>query len=1379
MIPAILFTIVLLAGGVVSAGATDHDDAHAYALRLSDPIRFIDDRALVLTPGALYRYHTESETWTVTSAQEGLPEGRLIALCPTEENLWITGTGASVSDIRFDDWQRYAPADGYGGRQIFAIASDDDYAYAATDSGAARYDHYVLEWEPLLLSNGTPLPRAFDIEIGDGRVWFATEKGVAEFRTEAESFRVFARMGQLNSPAVYSLFQTSNHLWALTSAGLARLDKQLETWTSYAFGHDLPATHIHQAVLNGDDVVLGTDDGLWRYEAMSGVWRRDIRTAEMPGERVHAFFEEEGRLWVVTEAACALYEEDEARWIDFTTSVPVAPAEITHMDLSGETLIYLTADRIICALSQGEENPSLFSYREEVIDQTLLAAAEESSWSLGLEPSGLTLRAPSQETLQLKGGATAYIENEPEVGEGLGDLARETRIDMAVSGRMRGDRSISGFYDNTDVNNEAYQLTYRGAREDIVRSVSGGEIEQQMFNSELVPAFGVRGVTARAELGSRSEATRRRLVTADGWAGSRRTFPGRDVFHGDSREITGSTNDVHYAVNQIFPRPNGWDRAALASAQLYRDDGLTATNNANTIERELAGITGAWDFLEPDTDYTLGPEGATLIVYAALGAGESLVIRPTAAGLQAVDLTNRALKNHYYIAQEPIPGTLEISITDSTGAAADYLERFGLDRNGDGRIDPERFSPLTGYLSFPDSLPFPPEVYAEDPQSFYTIEYDYRTQRSTFRLSHRNIVPGSVKVLVDREPLRVSVDYTLITNILALFEHVLLDRDSVIEVIYMYEPEDDAEEEKLGIYAGQAGLAATDHLFVGVNGTRWEAAPGEWARHADFNTRLEWKGEEHFLRLAPEIATSCADVDGLQKGGRATATALQGRYRNLELSASYRNLDADFISMENRSTALGRLREAAQLDARFDLGRHLQTTLEWNRARSDAVANTAPGGTESYLMGGLRLLRDGFPNIELRTGQVTIDRPEGQEEKRLSRAEIELNPTPEKLARLKIKRLWLRSFVQRSDRRIPTDGSGRRRSITDHAYFRLNGSSGNPLSWNLRLEDRRTHSPDLAGDLKRIQDIDATLQSQPHPSFDTYLRWEAGRDRFWGSDGEAEGFEIRRVFQANAHFYPGRIVPALSPVSFRADLNTKHEETGEPGDVATGTEGLFDAAPEAPGTQGERTGILETRLQIFDWLRLVERYEQLNTEVTREALAVESVRRKLESRAEMRPRGGKLTLRVTTEREEAGDLRSDDLLSFNGDWDQTWGHGILTYLAIQSYRSDDEFGLVGTRTQSLTPRARLTVRNSKMRLDTSLGLALTVTNHTDISTPATLPDTDAKSLSLTSSTTIWPLQVLGFKVQYVLTRGLPEGTQDDDRSWETSHDLKLRISVRV
>jgi hypothetical protein len=1396
---------------------------------LKPRIGYGGDRILILAPAALYRLHSESETWTVTTADDGLPPDALVGFGATKEELWISGTGASVSDIRFDDWQYYGPGEGYPGRIIFDIETDEDYAYAATDAGAGRFDRYVLEWETLMEPAGKRLGPTLDVAVGDERVWFALERGVAEYRKGPESFHVDSLLGQFSAPRVLALLQTPAHVWAVTASGLARYDKGLETWTSYAAGVDLPDARVHQVTLRGEDIWLGTDAGLWHYRADSGIWRADDSGDEMPGKRVFAFAVEQDRIWVVTEQAFAVYDQEDARWLDFTTSVPIPPADVRCMDWCGGLLVCLGENRIVYGLPQGETNPSLFTYREHAIERAVAVGAEApSGWGFGLTKSGFGLRTPSEESLLLKGGVTVYVEDEERSGqqdaEGLGDLASESRIDLTLNGRLRGERTISGFYDNTDPDNEAYQINYRGSRTDVLRNVSAGEIDEQMFNSQLIPACGLRGGWIRGELGARSQTTKRRLVTADAWAGTRRTFPGRDIFYGGSRTATGSLRDIDYTLNTVFSVPVEWEGETLAHASIYHDDADSTSDDANTFHGERAGRDGAWDLLKPHSDYVIGPQGRTLILAAPLGSAEALTaVAQEQAAEQEIDLTGSALRNHYWIAQQPTPGSLTVTIRDSTDSATDaegtsYLHLFGLDDDDDGWCDPERFSPLTGFLSFPDTLPFPEEVYAEDPASFYTIAYEYRTRLTIFQLGHRNLVSGSERITVDRELLQSNTDYALIpsTGLFVLFEHIVLDDDSIIEVSYMYETEgndsasgsDSGEGNNDAVYAAQFGLAPDDHLFIGLNGTSWEESPGSQAGTVDLNTRLEWKSEQSFLRMMPEVALS--EIES--RAGRATAAALQSRYRSFELSASYRNLGTDFVSMEDRRTLLGRLREEARADARVELGSHLQGRLEWTQTRSDRVGSgygdsgtsgstdetdsTGTGtGHTSLLIGTVRFLRGGFPNIVLRGGRVTIDAPDGKREKWISRAELELNPDPQKLKPFGIKRLWVRSFFQRGDRKSSGVESGDttstgsasadERRVTDHAYFRLNGAAGNPLSWNFILEDQRTHRPAGSGsqNLQRFQRLDATLQTRPHGSCDAYVRWESSRDLFWSDEGESEGFDTERLLLANAHLYPGRIYAPLSPISFRMDLSNTETEKDEPGGDLPGAGSLLKVVSGASQQSQARSGVFEARLQILSWLRLVERWEQVSTELVREGLAGEGRDRSLESRLEMHPQGGLLTLRVTTEESEEGETESTRLLRFHGDWDQTWGHGILTYLSLQARRSKLWDGNVGTRSNLWNPRVRLTLRRDFMRLDASLGISYTVTDSEDISNPATGEKTDGQGLSVTPSISIQPMRILSIKLQYALNHTLPEGTPgsggSDGREWSTSHDLKLRLTIRV
>jgi hypothetical protein len=525
---------LLVALAALPAPARGEPWAATDAADLPPRILAVDEtRVVVLTPSALYRFQPESEAWTTLTEQNGLPASPLASLTLSAGQLWIGGTGVSFSAPQVDAWRRYAPGEGYPGRRVRGVEADEDYAYAATDSGAARLDRYVLEWEALAGPGGTPLGPVADLAVGTDRVWFALSDGVAQFRTSTEAIRVDSLLGQLRAPAVLALRQTGRYLWAITGAGVARYDKDLETWTSYAPGVDLPDARVHQATLQGEDLYLGTDAGLWHYQASSGIWRRDDRTDAMPGAAVLAFSLDNG-LWVASDRAYASYDDAGARWIDFSPTVPMPPGETRAMAWAGGSLLLVGLDRIVYAARPPGGNPSLLICHEHpILREVAIAARAGERWRPVLDDAGLGLRRSAEEFVGIKGGATLYVNSVDTPGESdFANLVTDTRFDLALNGRLRGDRTLSGLYDSTDPDNPSYWIDGRGNRTDLIREVAAGEIPHAFFNTDLVPGAGLRGGRARVETGVRSETTRRRQLTVDGWAGERRTFSGRKVFYG-------------------------------------------------------------------------------------------------------------------------------------------------------------------------------------------------------------------------------------------------------------------------------------------------------------------------------------------------------------------------------------------------------------------------------------------------------------------------------------------------------------------------------------------------------------------------------------------------------------------------------------------------------------------------------------------------------------------------------------------------------------------------------------------------------------------------------------------------------------------------------
>ena len=462
----------------------------------------------------------------------------------------------------------------------------------------------------------------------------------------------------------------------------------------------------------------------------------------------------------------------------------------------------------------------------------------------------------------------------------------------------------------------------------------------------------------------------------------------------------------------------------------------------------------------------------------------------------------------------------------------------------------------------------------------------------------------------------------------------------------------------------------------------------------------------------------------------------------------------------------------------------------------EAVA-PAGSGDESSLMTGLRLLRSGLPNLVLRRGRVLLDSPGYRQEKWISRAELELSPEQAGIRPFGIERLWIRAFVQRSDRRflgIGDDGSreadepavaeGTDRRTTDHAFIRLNGSVGSPLSWNVAFEDRNTHLPDSerARNLRRFQKFDASVQTQPHSSLDAFFRLESSRDLFWHPEGGGGGFGVRRLALATIQLYPGRVFADLAPLSFRIDLSGSGNEDGEPGIDLPGAGSLWREASDFSRRQRARSTTLESRVQLLAWMRWVERWELGSGRNTREKLESESASDRIENRLEIRPRGGLLTLRaIGTHQDEKGS-ESEKQRHFSSQWDQTWGRGLLSYLALDAYRTETRNRALGDLTYLWNPQGRLTWRRTRWQVDATLGGSLSWTRTKDRSLAIADQWNVLRRQSLNASLSAQPVRILTVKLQYDFNRSERDPNAPEAGlvgRWEIDHDLRLRLMVRA
>jgi len=150
--------------------------------------------------------------------------------------------------------------------------------------------------------------------------------------------------------------------------------------------------------------------------------------------------------------------------------------------------------------------------------------------------------------------------------------------------------------------------------------------------------------------------------------------------------------------------------------------------------------------------------------------------------IQSDSVLGEQLQNVYFFGPDIVPGTFELAITDSAGLPHE-LSEFGLDRDHDGRVDPEFVNHDLGCSRFP--MPARSRTPSTRTGSLYKMAAHFRSLSVFYNLSFAPLVRNSEAVRVDGNLLTRGATTSSTTPRCALFlrEDIVTDF-SPVEVQY-------------------------------------------------------------------------------------------------------------------------------------------------------------------------------------------------------------------------------------------------------------------------------------------------------------------------------------------------------------------------------------------------------------------------------------------------------------------------------------------------------------------------------------------------------------------------------------------------------------------
>ena len=880
------------------------------------------------TDYGIYTFDRNSGTWSRITTASGLPSNRALALGLDEGVLWVASeSGLASADVRINDWQAYdLPG------QTRALAFDDKYAWAGGDSGLRRFDKYAETWN---IRSEVPVN---DLFTDKGLLWIAAATGVLCYDPK------FDRIDEMPAPPdTYDrIINTPSRVWFAGRRTLVAYNKAASSWADYG------PLAIDDFATFSDSVFVASHGRGFRYDPKADLWA-EIHEAEVIPP-IGGIFATGDEMLLATDLGLIIYDHKENTRKIWNQKNGLTADTLVRVYADAH-LIYVVSARDIQVQDQQK---GTWSHEDLVVPG---AKREELVY---LDDAGAHLRLVPDTDIRLAGrayySATNYLPDDLDSIARLPNpwpypfhyaldawhLARLRpleNVNLNVAAKHKTGRTLSLFYDDSDEDQVAYGLGYRGVGNDLLHRANAGKLMSEYREFDLIPQFSVLGANARLKRGDRGVDLQAGRVES---ALRSEFFTGRSV----DKEVT--LLDVNYAKGSFYriPRPvtPQWDT-------VFVDDRDSATDTFGTrSDFTVGGIQSDFDPLVRGIDYFLDRQGGIIHFQAARKPGDALVLLTDADAqvLQSESVAGNALKNIYSFGTDITPGSFDLEITDTAGTVH-ALSEFGIDADRDGRVDPAFINHDLGFLSFPS--PLVPDTLAT---SLYSLHARFRSQSTFYSTTYRPIVKNSETVLVDGAPMTRGTDYVMdYTSGTLLF----LKKDAVTDFSQIDVRYSSVEVPKR--------WAAKDLLFSGqptmAIGRNVVLAPG-FTRVADENIvhisgRAEaGTGTDKNVRFVPQVAYNTDKA-------LAQDYSLSGNYRILSAAGQYRGFGSGFNEFGAGDRRYGLLRHSAA--ASVGVEPLSQFRLDGS-AKREYVADTLASGSSllaaDYLSGKLSCLNPKYPN---------------------------------------------------------------------------------------------------------------------------------------------------------------------------------------------------------------------------------------------------------------------------------------------------------------------------------------------------------------------------------------------------------------------------------
>ncbi|UCE08112.1 MAG: hypothetical protein JSW07_08830, partial [bacterium] len=695
--------------------------------------------------------------------------------------------------------------------------------------------------------------------------------GLSRFSKKLHSTISFTDDPRLKYPMIKDLLADNEQFWLATQDGVLIYNPGNNTWRNFQEEINLPSRSVNTISFSQNKRWFATNEGVAVFDEANKIWQRYDQTHGLTSEVYQEIAAFKGFTFLINENSIDYFKPLENRWYNY------ALKDIATM--SDDKTRFISLDK---------EKGSFVQFSPDV--------------RFSLSGTRFTFRHQRKYDYQFDSQhSAASAEN-------------INRGDFKVQLSLPKDRTVNGFYNNTDFSQVLYGVRYKGIKGDLIQEINWGDVSYKQGEKNLVPSIGVFGSSARIEAGPKTKKKYRSFVSAKGWSGEKTTDFESDFFKGNLKSGRTSVRDVDYVKNIYFRIDTTGVTFSIdrGSEQIYLDDGNPANNSANTlVNYSIAGVIGDFDLLHPMLDYVMDDEQGVIKFLAPVSDAATIIVTGVSRGIyfeRFIYTPNRNshhLVNRYFInGMEIIPHSFSMRIVDQFGTQQSLAD-FGLDANHDGLVDPEWIDYNQGVLTFPDLKPFPAAVYnRDDSASSYQLQFSFETEITIFNLGHNQLVRESEVVIVDGEILTRGEDYVLdyTSGTLLIVKEGIVAEDSEIQVNYEY-----YRNTREKFHLAGVGLGISDNALIEVNyfGFDKEKQKGDLERFDGLNvfSELKWRVKNFDFKFTPEFARN----QGAAQQGNSMHLKTDVSSEKMRLFSQFERYDGGFQPLFKREFQLGKI----------------------------------------------------------------------------------------------------------------------------------------------------------------------------------------------------------------------------------------------------------------------------------------------------------------------------------------------------------------------------------------------------------------------------------------------------------------------------------------